>query len=769
MIFKIKKNKFSKRIKKALWGHSLIKGKNFNLRYYFLLLKKESYNRRKKGLRYDEKKKFIYNKRLTKYGQILLSRKKLCNFYCLKLKQFKYFCILAEKNNNNNFINNLVGLLEKRLVTIVFRMNFVFSMLESYNKIKSGFFLVNKKIILNPNFIIAIGDIIEINYVYKHLIYNNLLLRCNKVFKKNQNKAFLFLHQPQNILNKSILKNKNKRLFIYKKNKYFYFYIWLKNLLNKKKLRYIINDESNVALRLLYKKKKIKSIFSVLYNRIFRNSHLGKNKFIDLGFSYIFRYPFHKKYKGFYKKNNKKINKHVAKFSTRYYIIKRSRLGTKFIRTCNSASKTKNGRKAKLQANASTFSGNNGKRVMAGKSFRSTQIRKGWLFKRGRSIKSSNASNDTTKIFLSCRTILRTLGNFNNILVVYNRYYNGKRFFLTRPFRLYRRDYLIKKYKYIKELYIKYYYLNLKIKSIIYKIYIYNKNINNSIFKNFKNFKIFKKSFLYKIFYKVIYKMLNLYWKKKLNYYINIYNNLSFRFIKKLKKNKIFKFRKYFGKDFLFRQQHFLKFLNIKTKKLINHKYLFKAGTEKVLKNNEVKISMKKKMSFSFNKLKKNYWLINNYSRYVFVNYILLVGCLIKEPEIFDVFYPFYSRFSKDRKRYKESNDIIRRFKKKKKELGIDSSVGHTHLYLKDIYIKNCYKKSAKIIYKRKNKKNSFKINRNSILNYIKKKNSFIINRAFNKTYKYKYMYHLLKNKLIKKLKKREKAFSGAGFFNRFF
>jgi len=267
--------------------------------------------------------------------------------------------------------------------------------------------------------------------------------------------------------------------------------------------------------------------------------------------------------------------------------------------------------------------------------------------------------------------------------------------------------------------------------------------------------------------------MLNNFWKIKLNTYVNIYNNITFRYKRKLKKNKKFKFSKYFGKNIIFRQQNFLKYLNNKTKKSIKIKYIMRPGTHRYLRNFKIVVPLRQKVDILLNKLKKNYWIMNNYPKYVFVNYVLLMGCVIKEPELFEIFYPFRLKVFKEKKRMKDISEILYRYKKliktKTKNKNKNILDLSTFASMKNLYIKRSFLKCKKILKNKKILIKKIKINKKILKNYIKRKNGFILNSNFNKSYKYKYMYNYLKNKLVKKLVKREKVFSGAGYFNRYF
>lgn len=739
MLLKIKKNQFSKRIKKALWGHTLIKGKNFNLRYYFYLLNKEYFNRKKKGLKYEEKKKFVYNKRLTKYGKILLSRKKLCNFYYLNLRQFKHFCELSENNNNNNFYNNLVSFLERRLVTMIYRMNFVFSILDGYNKIKSGFFLVNKKLILNPNYIVQVGDIIEVNSIYKQLVFNSLLLRCNNSIMQQEKKNYFNYISRKNKVNYRIKRYKNKRekrfnskkvrglIFLQKLRKYWgtynprYLKYMKRRILSKRKCRFNIFLPKKFAYKLKY---KIKNGINALYIRTFSkyNNAYGKK------FKYNFNLGLYSKY--------------------RKYKFFSSRISAK-----NKSTRRKSSRNIRQS-------------VVRYKSFRHLLFKKKRFFSRSRKFKSKIKTRFIAKSNRSRGNLWRTMAWMDNILVVYNRF--NRRLFqriIKRPIKLYKRDFVFKKYKHLKYICLKYFYLNLKIKSIVYDIYLYNKKNNYKFFKKFKLFKIFKKSYLYPLLISSIRKMLLNEWKNKLNFYINISHNLSFRFIRKKKKNKKFKYCKYFGKIYLHKQQNYLKYLNYKTRNLVKMKALLRAGTQKILRNLRVQAPLNYKMKLIHNRLRPNYWIMNNYPKYVFVNYKLLMGCLIKEPEIYEVYYPFKLKFFKQRNRNKEISTLLNKYKKRKNYLQ-----EITTSFIKNLYIKKSYKFCNKKILRNqyKNKKN-YSIQNKFFKNYIKKKNNLIYTRNFSKSYQYKFLFNFLKRKYIKNLIKREKAFLGAGYFNRFF
>jgi ribosomal protein S4 len=132
-------------------------------------------------LNYKQKRE----KRKSKFGKNLINRQKFRKYYAtLKYYQMKNFYIKSIKKTQNENINGLIrftSIIEKRLGSIVYRMNFCKTIQEGHQRIRTGYYLVNGKEITYPNYIVKLGDIISVNPVYK----NNIRIEFEELLKKN--------------------------------------------------------------------------------------------------------------------------------------------------------------------------------------------------------------------------------------------------------------------------------------------------------------------------------------------------------------------------------------------------------------------------------------------------------------------------------------------------------------------------------------------------------------------------------------------------------
>lgn len=184
-MFKLKeKNKLCRKYMQDIWGNMILKKKLNKVLIYLLKLKHE------KLLRYKPRYLDIKIARPLKRRR---ARSRFCknldlikklSFYHggLRRKKLKQYIAIAKKKKGI-YQDNFFSLLELRLVIIVFRMNFCYTILECISLIERGFILVNKEVIKNINFIVTIGMLIEIIPSYRQEAYNN--------FRKKQTNLIL--------------------------------------------------------------------------------------------------------------------------------------------------------------------------------------------------------------------------------------------------------------------------------------------------------------------------------------------------------------------------------------------------------------------------------------------------------------------------------------------------------------------------------------------------------------------------------------------------
>ena len=101
-------------------------------------------------------------KRDTTYGNQLRAKQKLKKYYAnMNETQFKNLFLKARAGKGDT-AENFVGLLERRLDTVIYRANFVPTMFAARQTVTHKHVLVNGKIVNIPSYLVKAGDVIEI-------------------------------------------------------------------------------------------------------------------------------------------------------------------------------------------------------------------------------------------------------------------------------------------------------------------------------------------------------------------------------------------------------------------------------------------------------------------------------------------------------------------------------------------------------------------------------------------------------------------------------
>jgi small subunit ribosomal protein S4 len=101
------------------------------------------------------------DKKLSEYGIQLLEKQRLRAYYGVLEKQFVRYVDKAMKSREQTGMF-LLGLLEKRLDNMVYRMGFASSIRQAIQMVNHGHFIVNGKKIDIPSYVISIGDVVEL-------------------------------------------------------------------------------------------------------------------------------------------------------------------------------------------------------------------------------------------------------------------------------------------------------------------------------------------------------------------------------------------------------------------------------------------------------------------------------------------------------------------------------------------------------------------------------------------------------------------------------
>ena len=100
--------------------------------------------------------------RPSEYAKQLAEKQKLKKMYNLREAQFKKYVTKVLNQKDQNASDNLVGLLESRLDSVVFRLGFGFSRIQSKQLVSHGHFLVNGKPVNIPSYQLKEGEVIAL-------------------------------------------------------------------------------------------------------------------------------------------------------------------------------------------------------------------------------------------------------------------------------------------------------------------------------------------------------------------------------------------------------------------------------------------------------------------------------------------------------------------------------------------------------------------------------------------------------------------------------
>ncbi|MCS7184005.1 MAG: 30S ribosomal protein S4 [Patescibacteria group bacterium] len=119
---------------------------------------------------------------LSDYAKQLIEKQKIKNFYLLKENQIKNIIDLAKKSKEPLPVA-LIKKLESKFDTVIWRLGYSSSKLQSRQLISHGHFMINGKKVNLPNYFLKPGDKIEIREKSKNLI---IFKDLNKKLKSYQ-------------------------------------------------------------------------------------------------------------------------------------------------------------------------------------------------------------------------------------------------------------------------------------------------------------------------------------------------------------------------------------------------------------------------------------------------------------------------------------------------------------------------------------------------------------------------------------------------------
>jgi small subunit ribosomal protein S4 len=101
-------------------------------------------------------------KKLSEYGVQLKEKQKILFHYGLREEQLRRFVRDARRIQASNWVESLIGLLERRLDNVVFRLGFARSMASARQLVSHGHVMVNGRILTIGSAVLRVGDFIRL-------------------------------------------------------------------------------------------------------------------------------------------------------------------------------------------------------------------------------------------------------------------------------------------------------------------------------------------------------------------------------------------------------------------------------------------------------------------------------------------------------------------------------------------------------------------------------------------------------------------------------
>ena len=100
-------------------------------------------------------------RKISYYARQLMEKQKVKFYYGLRERQFRRFYEMAERMKGQTG-ENLLKLLESRLVNVVYRLGFGKSHRHARQLVVHGHILVNRKKVDRPSYLVKPGDVVEV-------------------------------------------------------------------------------------------------------------------------------------------------------------------------------------------------------------------------------------------------------------------------------------------------------------------------------------------------------------------------------------------------------------------------------------------------------------------------------------------------------------------------------------------------------------------------------------------------------------------------------
>jgi len=203
------RNKFYKKTLLDVWGYHKLYKKSSKLIFFIKVMRAE---KRARKLYY--KKEFVFSlatrirfRWRKKLKKKYINPRYLYNFYLtIRRKTFRRYAYIARRRPGL-VIGNYLNFIEGRLFMLVYRANFINNIFKLKHIIDKGVFLVNGHIRNYSNFVVKVGEIVQVSFKYKKLLKNDMRLRfrLHNIFWSPRKYIFVnykfffifFLRQPK--------------------------------------------------------------------------------------------------------------------------------------------------------------------------------------------------------------------------------------------------------------------------------------------------------------------------------------------------------------------------------------------------------------------------------------------------------------------------------------------------------------------------------------------------------------------------------------------
>lgn len=151
------------------------------IKFFFKLYQEKQKYRRTRRRRYIYRMDVIETRRKRRKYNLRFLSIRLTRLFFLTLQDYQFRSLLKKASKlDGDLETNYCHLLEGRLISVIYRTNFLSNMFEILRFVKEGNVYVNFKPLTKLNEIIRVGDFVTFNKKHKKKIRNYLIKRLNK-------------------------------------------------------------------------------------------------------------------------------------------------------------------------------------------------------------------------------------------------------------------------------------------------------------------------------------------------------------------------------------------------------------------------------------------------------------------------------------------------------------------------------------------------------------------------------------------------------------